>query len=156
MYSDHMSAFQKDIIFSVFYFFTSTIITWWFIAISPLYISNEQMLLSCGIAGGKWMIQLLAGFILLNEKRWEFIRRIGCTCFIGSVLLLPYCISSMMRLSDSATFFLGSLILSVSTMIVIYYWSVRKCRISLIWWAAWLICLAIAVTLQLTIVFHVL
>ena len=114
------------------------------------------MLLSCGIAGGKWMIQLVAGFFLLKEKRWEFIRRIGLTCFAGSVILLPYCISSVMKLSDSGSFFLGSLIFSVASMILIYYWSVRKCQISLMWWAAWLACLALAISLQLTVVFHIL
>jgi hypothetical protein len=151
-----MQGFQRDILLAFTYFFLSTVITWWFIAVSPLYISEGQMLLSCVIAGGKWMIQILAGLALLHEKRWEFIRRIGFTCFIGSVILLPYCLSSVMKLSDSSGFFLASLIFSVATMILIYYWSVKKCRISWLWWIAWLLCLAIAVSLQLTVVFHVL
>jgi hypothetical protein len=151
-----MQGFLKDILPALIYFFLSTVITWWFIAVSPLYISEDQMLLSCGIAGGKWMVQLIAGFILLHEKRWEFIRRIGFTCFIGSFILLPYCLSSVMKFNDSSEFFLASLIFSVVTMILIYYRSVKKCRISLLWWIAWLLCLAIAVSLQLTVVFHVL
>jgi hypothetical protein len=150
-----MQNFQKDILLGLTYFFLSTVITWWFIAVSPLYISEGQMLLSCGIAGGKWMIQLLAGFMILHEKRWEFMRRIGFTCFIGSMILLPYCLSSVMKLNDSPEFFLASLIFSVAAMVLIYYWSVKKCGISLLWWGAWLICLAIAVSLQLTVVFHV-
>jgi hypothetical protein len=50
----------------------------------------------------------------------------------------------------------GSLIFSVFSMILIYYWNIKKCQISLLWWAAWLICLALAISLQLTIVFHIL
>jgi len=147
---------KREILFSIFYFFAASVITWCFIAISPLYISREQMLLSCGIAGAKWMIQLIAAFFLLQDKRWEFIRRIGFTCFIGSVLLMPYCISSVLKIGDSPHFFLGSLIFSVVFMIVIYYRSVIKCKISLRWWTTWLICLATAISLQLTIVFHIL
>jgi hypothetical protein len=147
---------STNIFLFFFYFILSTVITWWFIIVAPMYISQEQMMLSCGIAGGKWMIQVAAGYLLLGDKRWEFLKRIGFTCFIGSVILLPYSISGSMHWNNSPRFFLGSLIVAVLAMILLYYNSVRKCRISLKWWLEWLVCLAIAISLQLTVVFHVL
>lgn len=147
---------RNEILLFLFYFTLSTIITWWFIIVAPMYISQEQMLLSCGIAGGKWMIQVVAGYLLLKDKRWAFLRRIGFTCFIGSVILLPYSVSGSFFAFADPSFFLGSLIVSVLTMIALYYRSVRSTGISLGWWFGWLLCLAIAISLQLTVVFHVL
>lgn len=150
-----MANTSKEIILFLFYFIASTIITWWFIIVAPMYISQEQMLLSCGIAGGKWMVQVIAGFLLLKDKRWPFLRRIGFTCFIGSLVLVPYSVSGSFFGFADPMFFLGSLIVSVFTMIVLYYRSVEKTGISLKWWFGWVFCLAIAISLQLTVVFHV-
>ena len=100
------------------------------------------------------MIQILAALILLQEgKKWVFIKNIGFTCFIGSALLAPYAISSFFNLNNSAEFFFGSLLLSVLIMIAFYYRAVRQADVSLKWWLGWLFCLAIAITLQLTVVF---
>jgi hypothetical protein len=38
-------------------------------------------------------------------------------------------------------------------MIALYYQAVKKTGLSLKWWAGWLVCLAVAITLQLTVVF---
>jgi len=138
-----------------FYFTLSSLFTWWFIAVSPLYISFEQMLWSCGIAGGKWMIQLLAGFVFLKERKWDFIARIGFVCFIGSLLLIPYAFAATLHLADSTTFFIASLVVAVLAMIFLYQKAVQQTGLKKTWWYAWLICLAIAVSLQLTVVFNV-
>lgn len=145
----------KKLAFIFFYFTLSTLLTWWFIAVSPLYISFEQMLWSCGIAGGKWMIQLFAAFIFLKDKKWDFISRIGFVCFVGSLILVPFCLAASFHLADQTWFFIGSLIVAVLGMIYLYYRAVRQTNLSLFWWTAWLICLAIAISLQLTVVFNV-
>lgn len=141
---------------AIAYFFLSTIIIWLFIIKSPLYISQQQQLLSCSIAGAKWGIQIIAGLLLLQQKKWQFIKEIGYTCFIGSAILLPYFASSLLHFDNSAEFFIASLIVAVLSMIFLYYRAVKKCGLPVKWWLGWLACLAIAVTLQLTIVFHVL
>ena len=146
---------NKKIAFAFIYFLLATLITWWFIEASPLYTSREQELLSCGIAGAKWGIQILAALLLLKEKRWEFIKDIGLTCFIGSVLLLPYAILSSAFGINGKNFFLASLLVAVATMILMYAISVRHSRLSKLWWLGWLVCLAVAISLQLTVVFHV-
>lgn len=137
------------------YFALSTLFTWWFVVVSPLYISKNQMLLSTAVAGGKWAIQVIAGYLLLREKNWLFLKNIGWVCFIGSCILLPYVLLSITGIASDARFFVGSLAASVLTMIYAYYRAVRNTGISLKWWLAWLCCLAAAISLQLTVVFHV-
>lgn len=147
---------DKKIKLTCFYFVASTLITWWFIEASPLYTSLQQKLLSCGIAGAKWSIQIIAAWFLLKEKKWLFLKNIGLTCFIGSIILLPYAVLSNASGINGQNFFLGSLLLAVAVMILMYAISVRSTGVKIYWWLGWLVCLAIAVTLQLTVVFHVL
>ena len=143
---------RKGII-AVIYVTLSTIITWWFIDASPLYENTQQKLLSCGIAGAKWGIQLFAAFVFLNEKKWDFIKNISITCLAGSVILLPYVVLASFFCINSNNFFVGSLMLAVAVMILLYALSVRNAAVSIRWWLGWLVCLAIAILLQLTVVF---
>jgi hypothetical protein len=39
-------------------------------------------------------------------------------------------------------------------MVLMYFFAVKQAALPLIWWFGWLFCLAIAISLQLTIVFH--
>jgi hypothetical protein len=135
------------------YFLISTILTWWFVKLCPLYISREQMLLSTSIAGGKWAIQIILGIALLKERAVLFIKQIGLVCFIGSCILIPYIISASVGFSDSPKFFFASLAAAVIVMVISYYAGMRKIRLGAGWWFSWLLCLAIAITLQLTVVF---
>lgn len=144
----------KNQILSLIYFGLSMLITWVFVAIAPVYISREQQLLSTAIAGGKWMIQIAGALLFLGQKRWLFIRNIGSVCFAGSCLLIPYILLSYLNISNSATFFTGSLIIAVITMIFLYFRAVQNSGIPRRWWWWWLLCLAVAVSLQLTVVFH--
>lgn len=145
----------KNHLLSILYFGLSTLITWWFVRLSPLYISHEQMILSTGVAGGKWGIQILAGLIFLGEKRWIFIRNIGFVCFVGSCILLPYVLFSVFQIVNDGRFFIGSLLVAVVTMIFFYHRATVRANVLIKWWYLWLICLLIAVTLQLTVVFDV-
>jgi hypothetical protein len=138
------------------YFSVSTIVTWWFIQECPLYSSMQQKLLSCGIAGAKWGIQIIAALLLLKQKKWVFIKNIGLTCLAGSVILLPYAVAAQFWGVDNTSFFAGSLLLAVAVMIFMYALGTKRATVSIKWWLGWLGCLAIAVTLQLTVVFNVL
>ncbi|MEP6674467.1 MAG: hypothetical protein ABJA78_04910 [Ferruginibacter sp.] len=145
---------NKKITIAVFYFFLSTAITWWFIQASPLYTSLQQKLLSCSIAGAKWGLQIMAALLFLKEKKWHFIKNISFTCLAGSIILLPYAVmSSLWNINDN-NFFIGSLGLAVAVMILLYALSVKNAGIKIYWWLGWLCCLAVAITLQLTVVFH--
>ena len=138
-------------------FLMSTVITWWFISEgSALYHFDQQkMFLSCAIAGGNWGVQIIAALLFLKEQRWVFIRNIAFTCLAGSCLLIPFCFSGLRSMMPASGFFL-SLVASVAAMLLLYYYSVRRSKASVKWYFLWLACLAIAVSLQLTIVFHVL
>ena len=143
---------NKNILLAIFYFFASTIITCWFIDKGELlYISTNKMIASCTIAGAKWAIQIVVAFILLKEKKWQFIKSIGLTCLIGSCILLPYCIFESIRKIEKS--FLSSLILAVGIMIPTYYYAVKKTKISIVWFWSWMICLTIAISLQVFYIF---
>ena len=145
---------RNNIKFAVLYFFLYTVITWWFIEASPLYTSTSQKILSCVIAGAKWNIQMLAAVFFLQEKKWVFLRNIGLTCLLGSVILLPYSIGSSIRKDNDGSFFIISLIVSVFAMVISYYRSVKKSKVGTHWFAGWLFCLAVAITLQLKVIFN--
>jgi hypothetical protein len=140
---------------AVFYFFVSTVITWWFIQECPLYNSTQQKLLSCGIAGAKWGIQIIAALLLLKQKKWIFIKNIGFTCLVGSLILLPYSIAARFWGLNESDFFTVSLLLAVAVMIFMYALGTKSAGVNIKWWLFWLLCLSLAIFLQLTLVFHV-
>ncbi|HQW84160.1 MAG TPA: hypothetical protein PK987_06865 [Ferruginibacter sp.] len=146
---------NKNVFVAFIYFALSTGITWWFVDACPLYTSLQQKILSIGIAGAKWGLQIGAAYFFLAEKKWSFIKNIGFTCTVGSFILLPYPITTLLFKEAHAQFFIGSLIVAVIIMIVLYFLSVKKLAIPVKWFWGWMGCLAIAIILQLTIVFEV-
>ncbi len=134
------------------FFILSTIITWWFIFEGRLlYFSPEKMILSCAIAGTKWGIQIVMAILFLHEAKWIFIKRIGLTCFVGSCILIPYSLSDFIKAIPNS--FLLSLIIAIVVMVGMYYRSVQNTQLSLLWFWGWIVCLAIAISLQIFVVF---
>lgn len=78
------------------------------------------MLSSCAIAGGKWALQIGAAAILLGEKRWAFIRRLGEVCLAGSVVLVPYCFAAVRDWMGRTGFFI--LLLDAVALMIGLYW----------------------------------
>ncbi|MGG9960500.1 hypothetical protein [Ferruginibacter sp. SUN106] len=146
---------SKKISLAIIYFILSTAITWWFVDVCPLYSSLQQKLLSTGIAGAKWSLQIALAFFFLKNKKWDFIKNIGATCLVGSIILLPYAVMATWSNNNSAIFFVSSLLIAVAVMIALYFSNVKNSGVSLKWFWGWVICLAIAITLQLTVVFSV-
>jgi hypothetical protein len=146
----------RNIFKAILYFLISTVITWWFVDASPLYTSMQQKLMSTGIAGAKWALQIVAAFIFLGDRKWEFTKDLGATCLAGSTVLLPYAIAGTVSDNNGTMFFMNSLILAVVLMIGLYFLHIRRSGLPLRWFGGWILCLAIAITLQLTVVFSVL
>jgi hypothetical protein len=146
---------SKKIVLALFYFFLSTAITWWFVDVCPLYTSMQQKLLSTGIAGAKWGLQIVASYFFLADKKWHFLKNVSATCLAGSLILLPYAIAATVSNINGATFFVGSLLIAVAVMIVLYFLNVQKLALPKKWFWGWIACLAIAITLQITVVFSV-
>lgn len=90
--------------------------------------------------------------LVLRNERWAFIRRLGAVCLAGSVVLLPYCFASMREMLGSSGF-LASIIAAVALMIALYWRAVWRSGLHPRWFWGWIACLAIAVTLQVTVVF---
>ena len=146
---------KKDIALLILYFAISAILTAWFIDQKYiLYANNSQMLLSGTIAGGKWAIQILAALVFLKHKKFEFIRKIGEVCAIGSAILLTFYVVDYLPFSHEYNFIIP-IVLAVLVMIVLYFRAVISTKLNLKWFFGWILCLCIAILLQLTIVFHV-
>lgn len=144
---------SKQIYLAIASFFLSSIITWWFVDVCPLYTGLHQKLLSTGIAGAKWALQIVTAYFFLHNKKWEFIKNIGFTCLVGSSILLPYAIAASFSNLNSTAFFVTSLIISVVAMIILYFLNVRKLVLPDKWFWGWICCLIVAIILQLTVVF---
>jgi len=145
-----MTTRQANQITTIIGFGISTILTSLFIQSYSGYISQQQMLLSGLIAGGKWAIQLSIAWFILKDKKWLYYRELGLICALGSLILLPYILSP-----NGWQYFLGSLILCVTTMTGLICWRLPSIGLNKFWPALWFTLLIIAVTLQLTIVFKV-
>lgn len=146
---------NSNILWATGYFLLSAVLTSIFIGNKFwFYDSVEAMILSGSIAGGKWLIQIIAALALLQESKWAFIKRIGFVCLLGSLVLFSYNILLYMPLPlGGFSLFVLSIVLSVGVMIIIYYKAVRKTGLSLWWFWGWLLCLCIAVFLQMKVVF---
>lgn len=143
----------RSIALAALYFLFGTIITTWFIARKFwLYDSAELMILSGTFAGAKWAIQILAALILLRQQRWIFIKNIGFVCLAGSAALLIY---YFLPISWGFSTLAISVAFSVLIMIFLYYRAVKQSFLPVGWFWSWIICLLIAITLQLTVVFDV-
>jgi hypothetical protein len=143
----------RSIALAALYFLFGTIITTWFIARKAwLYDGVELMILSGCIAGAKWAIQISAALILLREERWPFIKNIGFVCLVGSAALLIY---YFLPIRWGFSTLVISVAFSVLIMIFLYYRAVKQSALSIYWFVGWMICLLIAITLQLTVVFDV-
>lgn len=142
----------RDAVLAACLFGLSTLVTWWFIeAGAGLYASREKMLLSCGIAGAKWAVQIVAALAFAGTVRWAYIRRLGWVCLAGSTVLLPFCFVPV-RVALGTTGFFASLAVSVVLMIGLYWWAVRRSGLQPRWFWGWIACLAVAITLQVTVV----
>lgn len=143
----------RSIALATLYFLFATIITSWFIARKFwLYDSVSLMGLSGSIAGAKWAIQIIAALILLKQQRWIFIKRIGLVALIGSAALMIYYV---LPISWDFYTLVVSVGFSVLVMIGLYYKAVKQSNLSIIWFWGWIVCLIIAIMLQLTVVFDV-
>ena len=145
-----MTASTKDQFWAAGGFAASALLTGLFVEAFDGYLSTPQMLLSAAIAGGKWAIQLLLASVRLPHKRWRYFREMATVCAVGSCLLLPYILTG-----GDWRFFLGSLVGCVAVMSVLIVWRIKAIGLSHGWTLLWFFLLAIAVTLQLTVVFRV-
>lgn len=146
---------NKNITLAIVYFVLSIVLTGIFIATKFwFYDSVNQMILSGSIAGAKWLIQIVAALVFLKQKKWEFIKNIGLVCFVGSCVLFLYNILFYLPLPlGGFSLFILSIGLSVLTMIAMYYKAVQKSKVPAKWFLGWLLCLAIAIFLQIKVVF---
>jgi hypothetical protein len=90
--------------------------------------------------------------VLLKTQRWLFIKRIGLVSLIGSATLMVYYVLPVSWGFSTLVICVAS---SVLVMIGLYFRAVKKSRLSIAWFWSWIVCLIIAILLQLTMVFDV-
>lgn len=98
-------------------------------------------------------MQILAALLFLGKRRASFIHGVARVCLLGTLMLIPYILSSWLEISNEPIFFFGSLVLAILVMVFRYHTEVSRLNLSLAWWYFWLLCLTIAVGMQATIVF---
>lgn len=150
-----MNTTSKNSVLAIAYFLLATLLTGLFIANKFwLYNSTGAMLASGCIAAGKWMVQIVTALILLNHRKWEFIKRMAWVSLIGSGTLFSYNLMGFLHLPISGfSQFVIAIVLAVVVMIFLYYQAVKKTELQLEWFWGWIICLLVAITLQLTVIF---
>lgn len=150
-----MFVFNKNIASAIICFLLSAVLTGLFIAYKFwLYSGSKAMMLSGGIAAANWVIQIIAAILFLGKEKWIFIRRLGGICLVGTLLLFTYNLMNFLPLPlGGFTQFIFAIGIAVAVMTVLYYRAVKKSNLSARWFLLWLGCLAIAIFLQLMVVF---
>jgi hypothetical protein len=136
---------------ALLYFFLSVIITYVFIDSNPAYNSFEIKITALTIAALVWAIQVVGAFILLQSKKYIFLREAGKVCFWGSVSLMAsvvinyvFAFPLQVQLQVSAI----NVLLSVVLMTILFTKFLKQLHLSYRWVVVWLLCLCIAVPLQ--------
>lgn len=150
-----MNTTSKNAVLAILYFLLATLLTGLFLVNKFwLYSSIAAMIASGCIAAGKWLIQIGTALILLEDKKWEFIKRIAWVSLVGSCILFSYNLMGLMHstLSGFSQFVLA-IAFSAVVMLFLYYKAVKKTELQAEWFWGWILCLVIAIILQLTVIF---
>ncbi|RYY93379.1 MAG: hypothetical protein EOO11_19825 [Chitinophagaceae bacterium] len=151
-----MNRAYPSLLSSVLPFAGATVLTGLFIGLqADAYRSTGALVLSGAIAGGKWLLQLAAAWRLSEKRRNLFIRNTGLVCLAGSALLFVYYLLAAAPV-PKGWLFGASVGLSVLVMIPAYRSAVARAGLGTNWFLGWLFSVVVAITLQLTVVFHLL
>ncbi len=128
---------RTDGLLAVVYFLLSALLTGLFIVPKFwLYSNMGAMIASGSIAAAKWLLQIGAALILLNSKKWEFIKRMGGVCLVGSCILFSYNLMDLLALPLSGfSQFILAIALAILAMIILYYRAVKKTGLSVKWFS---------------------
>jgi hypothetical protein len=140
---------------ALLYFFLSVIITYVFIDSNPAYNSVEIKITALTIAALVWAIQVVGAFILLQSKKYIFLREAGKVSFWGSVSLMAsvvinyvFAFPLQVQLQVSGI----NVLLSVVLMTILFIKFLNQQHLPYKWVVVWLLSLCIAVPLQAKLV----
>ncbi|QTE36973.1 hypothetical protein J3L18_28320 [Mucilaginibacter gossypii] len=143
----------RNAVTAIIYFAVSVMITAWFIEQKFGYVvTPDAILLSNIVAAIKWIVMTIAAMVLLKENKWLFIRRtafasLAGSCAMFSVYAFRYIpVSSWQQFTYAMAF-------SLLVMTIFFFKAIISTRLSLKWFAAWLVCLVISIVLQVKVVF---
>lgn len=149
-----MPANTRNAITAIINFAASVMITAWFIEQKFGYVVKpEAILLSNLVACGKWVIMVIAAIILLETNKWVFIRRMSFASLAGSCAMFSVYVFRYIPVSGWEQFTYAT-VLAVLVMTIFFFKAVINTRLSLKWFAAWMVCLVISAVLQVKVVFN--
>ncbi|MEO3403852.1 hypothetical protein AAFN85_08100 [Mucilaginibacter sp. CAU 1740] len=147
-----MHANTRNAIIAIIYFAVSGLVTAWFIGQKFGYLASPlTILFSNFVSVFKWAAIVVAAILLLEGNKWEFIRRIGFACFMGTCMLLSIFITRRLHI-DSWQQFTYPVFLALFVMTVLCYAAVYRTGLSIKWFLGWIICLIIGIVLQTQVV----
>lgn len=143
----------RNAITAILYFAVSVMITAWFIEQKFGYMATpEAILLSNVVAAIKWVIMVIAAMVLLKGNKWVFIRRIAFACLAGSCAMYSTYAFRVLPVSSWQQF-TYAMAFALLVMTIFFLKAVMNTRLSLKWFAVWMVCLIISVILQVKVVF---
>ncbi|WPU97738.1 hypothetical protein SNE26_17060 [Mucilaginibacter sp. cycad4] len=148
-----MPANTRNAITAIINFAASVMITAWFIEQKFGYmVTPGAILLSNVVACTKWVVMVIAAIILLETNKWVFIRRMSFASLAGSCAMFSVYVFRYIPVSSWEQFTYAT-VLALLVMTIFFFKAVINTRLSLKWFAAWMVCLIISVVLQVKVVF---
>ncbi|HEX8019434.1 hypothetical protein [Mucilaginibacter sp.] len=149
-----MPANTRNAVTAILYFAVSVMITAWFIEQKFGYaVTPDAILLSNIVAAFKWVVMAIAALALLEENKWAFIRRMAFACLAGSCAMFSTYVFRFLPISSWQQF-TYAMALAMLVMTGFFFKAVADTRLSLKWFAVWMILLIISVILQVKVVFN--
>jgi hypothetical protein len=143
----------RNAVTAIIYFAVSVMITAWFIEQKFGYaVTPNAILLSNIVAAIKWVMMTIAAMVLLQENKWLFIRRMAFACLAGSFAMFSTYAFRFIPVSSWQQF-TYAMAFALLVMTVFYFKAVTDTRLSLKWFAVWMVILIISVILQVKVVF---
>jgi len=149
-----MPANTRNAITAIINFAASVMITAWFIEQKFGYVvTPEAILLSNVVACSKWVVMVIAAIILLETNKWVFVRRMSFASLAGSCAMFSVYAFRYLPVSSWQQF-TYAMAFALLVMTIFFFKAVVNTRLSLKWFAAWLVCLVISMVLQVKVVFN--
>ncbi|MFC0517599.1 hypothetical protein ACFFGT_25525 [Mucilaginibacter angelicae] len=143
----------RNAVTAILYFAVSVIITAWFIEQKFGYVATpDVILLSNIVAAIKWVIMVIAAMVLLKGNKWIFIRRIAFASLAGSCAMYSTYAFRFLPVSSWQQF-TYAMALALLVMTIFFFKAVMNTKLSLKWFAVWMVCLIISVIVQVKVVF---
>lgn len=93
------------------------------------------------MAGTGWVVQMIAGTVILKGKALDYIGHLGSIMVVGLLILIPWMLLHALTGTVSAWLVVGSVLISSGYMLYLHIQRARYLELSQIWTVSWLVLL---------------